>query len=334
MSNILITGGAGFIGCNLVLELAKQNCNIVVVDDFKNSYVAHIQTLAKHFSNIKYFKGNCCDEKFMHLIFKSSNFDTVIHLAAKKYIRESMLKPKEYMNNNMNSLKTVLKLSKKYCIKRVIFPSSASVYGNCDKIPIDEQCPLDPLNPYSKTRVLGEELLTKWSNETNTPVTIFRFSNPIGANTQYFLGDHSKRHQMQLVPYVISKALLNEEIVLRGNNFNTPDGTPIRDFVYVCDLAKIVAQVVLSPQTSNVEIFNLGSGGDGYSTRQIVETTQQVLNKPVKYSFTDSNKFEVAKIISNSSELFNRFNINLTTPLEEIISSQISFQKHIDKNFK
>lgn len=331
MKNILITGGAGFIGLNLALELLEQNHSVIIVDDFKNSYVQHIKNLAKNFKNLTYYKGDCCDEKFMNHLFKSYKFEIVFHLAAKKYIRQSVVKPIEYTNNNINSLKVVLKLSSKYNIKRLMFPSSSSVYGNCNKKIIDEGCNLNPLNPYSQTRALGEHLIAEWSAKAKIPATIFRFANPVGANTKYFLGDHSKQHQMQLFPYVISKAINNQEIVLRGNNFNTPDGTPIRDYIYVSDLARIVAFVTLNSSNTNVEILNLGSGGEGYSTLQIVTATQQVLNKPVSYSFTASSAFEVEKITLNCDKLFNNYAIRPSSTLQQIIQSQIDFEKHITK---
>ncbi len=332
MRNILITGGAGFIGCNLALELANQDCNIVVVDDFKNSYVQHIKNLAKHFTNIKYFKGNCCDERFMNTIFKLSNFDIVIHLAAKKYINESVAKPKEYMDNNINSLKVALEMSKRYKVKRFIFSSSSAVYGNCLKKFIDEDTSINPLNPYAQSKVVGEEMIKTWTKTTQIPATIFRFANPVGANIKHFLGDHSKKHQMQLFPYVSTRAISNEEIVLRGNNFKTPDGTPIRDYIYVGDIAKIVAHVSLNSTNKNVEILNLGSGGNGFSTLQVIQSAQKVLGKPVKYSFVPANNYEITQMVLDCSKLFSQYKITLGKSIDDIMETQIKFVKYLNKN--
>ena len=331
MAKVLITGGAGFIGLNVATQLINNNHNVVIVDDLKNSYVAHINKLLKqHPNNLTFFKGDVRNEKLMNNVFKRNNIDYVIHLAAKKYVAESIKCPTDYEQNNMGCLKTILKLAEKYKVKKFAFSSTSVVYGNATQNPFLETDKLEPLNPYAKTKVMGEKLITEWHNKTGIKTIIFRFTNPVGANTQYMFGDHSKLKKMQLVPYVVNSAINNKQIVLKGNDFNTPDGTPIRSFIHISDLAKAVCNT-MENFNGNFEIFNVGNTQLELSTKQIVLAVQNNLNKKVDLTFTKANPQENAKIACNCSKFENTFNFKCSKTLNDIILSQVAFDNWINK---
>lgn len=329
MKNILITGGAGFIGTNLALELLTQNHKVVVVDAFINARENHIQSLAKQFKNLTYVKADCCSYEEMEKPFQSQHFDIVFHLAAKKSIIDSISNPTEYMNNNMDSLEIILNLCNKYNVGKFVFPSSCSIYGNCKTQPITEDTTPNPLNPYSQSRLLGEQMIQAWNAKTKIPAIIFRVGNPVGANTEYLLGDNGKQNNIQLFPYIVKNAINDNEIILRGNNLNTPDGTAIRDYIHITDLTRIMCFVALD-STDNLEILNLGSGGKGYSVLDIINSAKQLLNKPIKYSFASSNQSEIEEIVLDCSKLYKKYNIRATKTLDDMMLSQIEFEHYLN----
>ena len=332
MSTILITGGAGFLGLNISVELIKNHHNVIIVDDLKNSYASHINNLLKkHPESVKFFKGDVCNKPFIENVFTKTKPDYVLHLAAKKYVTESITHPQEYISNNMNALTTILEISHKHHIKKFAFASTSVVYGNMASKPFSENSPLVGLNPYAQTKIDGENLIAKWHTKTNIPAIIFRFTNPVGANTDYMFGDHSKRKQMQLVPYVVHQAVNNKQILLKGNDFNTPDGTPIRSYFHISDLARAVC-VALENFDDKFEIFNVGTNKLELSTKQIVSALSKTLNNNINYCFAKSNSKENAKISCNFEKFNKKFNFKCKFSLDNIINSQIEFEKHISKH--
>lgn len=327
MKTILITGGAGYLGLNISLPLLESGNTVVIVDDMKNSYSSHINNLLKTYpAQTKFYKGNVCDQKFMKSIFETHKPNIVLHLAALKYVGESIQNPQQYFENNMKSLEVVLSLSKEYNVSRFAFSSSAVVYGNTNNLSATEDFDFNPLSPYAETKCNGEKLIT----ESKLNITIFRFSNPVGANTKLMFGDHSKKHVENLVPYIVKCAIENKPMVFKGNNHPTPDGTAVRDYIFVGDLAKIVSHILLSSSQQN-EVLNISSG-TGYSVLEILKTTEQLLNKPLCYSFKERNENESSISILDNSKLKNNYNIAPQTPLKEIIKTQILFQNHFKNN--
>lgn len=335
MKQILITGGAGYLGLNISLSLLNQTSEIVIVDDMKNSFEEHISVLIENFgSRVSFYQGDVCDYNFMKSIFEKHSFDNVIHLAAYKYVGESVEKPELYKTNNIESLKTILKLCEEFNVSRLSFASSAVVYGNTGSTPINEDCTLSPLSPYAETKCDGEEIIKQWHTQTKIPATIFRFSNPAGSNTKFMFGDHSKKGFDNLIPYIVKSAINDNEMTFKGNDHPTRDGTPVRDYIHVTDLADIVARVLNTSRDSGVEILNV-SRGTGFSLLEIVLTTEKLLNKKLKYQFTSRNNNESSVSILDSTKLTQNYSTDHKFGLEEIISSQIEFYKHISsKEFK
>ena len=324
MKTILITGGAGYLGLNIALEFLNKNNKVVIVDDLKNSYKKNINKLLKTFpENLWFYKGDVCDYDFMKTVFSSHNPDIVFHLAALKYVGESIKKPVIYQKNNLNSLETILKLSKEFNVFRLAFSSSAVVYGNTNNFSVTEDFEFSPLNPYAKTKCDCETMIFKWNTETNIPVTIFRFSNPIGANTKFMFGDKSKKGFENLVPYIVRSALSNKSMIFRGNNHPTPDGTAIRDYLHISDLAEISSTILLT-SSKIYEVLNISSGV-GTSILEILKTTENILNKKLNYSFSEKNQNEASISVLDVSKLKENYSISTKRTVFETIKSQIDF---------
>ena len=330
MKTILITGGAGYIGLNIALSLVQKEHNVIIVDDLKNSHKSHVNRLLKTFPNqTKFYKGNVCDYGFVKDIFANNKIDIVLHLASLKYVGESIKKPKLYTSNNIGSLQTILELSREFNISRLAFSSSAVVYGNTNNIPASENFEFSPLSPYAETKCTCENMLSKWNTETKIPVTVFRFSNPIGANTKFMFGDHSKKGVENLVPYIISSALLDKPMVFKGNDHPTPDGTAVRDYLHISDLAEISSHILLNSK-ENYEEINISSG-KGTSILEIVSEIENILSKKLNYTFCERNKNESSISVLNIEKLKNNYPLFIKHTLSETIKSQIEFFKFISK---
>ena len=331
MKNILITGGAGFLGTNISVKLLEKGYKVFVIDDLKNAYVSHVHLLQKNFPNLKFKKLDVCDLNRLEEVFKNEKFHTVIHLAARKYVGESFIKEKEYVFNNMKSLQNVLFLSKKYGAKHFAFASSITVYGNSEKEKLKESEKYAPVSPYAKTKQFGEEEIQLFAKENQNMIyTIFRFSNPVSANTKYMLGDDSKKHKLNLVSLVCKSIIENKKLVLNGNNHDTKDGTPIRDFFHVEDLAEIVCKV-LEKQTTHFDTINVGISGDGYSVLQIINQTEAILNKKLDYCFGSKKPGDIAKNVCDNNHLLDAYGRHKFRDIKQIIEDEIAFQKSINE---
>ncbi len=330
MKNILITGGAGFIGTNLTVSLADMGYNVVIIDDFKNAYVGHIQSICKKYKTVKYFKHNVIDKAFVINVVKENNIDAVMHLAAKKYIDESFRKTQLYFDNNMQSLDTILQVVEQCKIKNLMFASTITVYGNPKVLPITEQGEYAPICPYAETKMLGEIKIFDWAKQNpDVKVFIYRFSNPIGADIKLMLGDDAKTKSSSLVPYIIDKVSKNQPLTLNGCDHNTPDGTPIRDFIHVKDLANIVAKSFTKDGFCGVNIFNVGCGKNGYSVLQIVQEIQKVFAKTIDYVFGPKRVGDVEKIVCDNSKVMQTFDLTIEHDLGSMLSSHVDFGRHI-----
>lgn len=329
MKEVLITGGAGYIGLNVAVNFLTEGYKVVIVDDLKNSYKKNINRLLKIYDNLSLYVGNVCSYDFMQKIFNNHDFSLVIHLSAKKYVFESILHKRAYLNNNMQSLKVVLQLCKEHKVKKFAFASSITVYGNNAYKNINESEPYAPTSPYALSKQLGEELIKKWQKENANSCIIFRFTNPIGANTKYMLGDNSKLKKISLPAYVVSGALANKQLIFNGNTFNTADGTPVRDYIHVCDLAKIVFEMCKKYNQKQLEIINIGCGKDGYSVLQIVHEIEKFLGRQ-NYSFGAKKEGDVARLVCDNSKL-KSYGLLPRLNLADMLQSEIAFRKYLTK---
>lgn len=289
MKKILITGGAGFIGSHTAVELFAAGYEPIILDNFSNSEKWIIDRIEKiSGKHPVVYEGNCTDKVFVDDLFSKENITGVIHFAAFKTVGESIESPIEYYRNNLDSLLTILEAMKKHKVKNLVFSSSATVYGDPDENPISETAKKKPAtNPYGKTKSMIEDILEDSIIAKNPFSTIsLRYFNPIGAHPSGLLGELPIGTPANLVPYISQTAAkIRPELKVFGDDYDTPDGSGIRDFIHVVDLAKahIATLQYLEKQTTPFyDIFNVGTG-QGTSVKELIQTFENVNNVKVPY---------------------------------------------------
>lgn len=328
MKRVLITGGAGYIGLNMALELIKKDISITIVDDMKNSYREHIDSLISLYPDkISFVEGDVCNISFMEDTIRDNNFDSIIHLSARKYVGESFKQKDEYMRNNLESLRVVLDLMGKYDIKNLMFASSVTVYGNATTM--HEDGILSPISPYAESKKLGEDMIHTWyKSNSEKNILIFRFANPMGANTEYNLGNHPKSGIRNLIGELIHHALSSEPLILHGNNHPTIDGTPVRDFIHILDLARISMDIFTS-DFKGLHTYNLGRG-KGYSVLEMLHMAEEITSKKINFSFGERIMGDVSIVETNIEKIAHTYNIKFTHDLEDMVVSEYEFYKQIN----
>lgn len=326
MQTIFITGGAGYLGTNISLVALQKGYSVVVLDNFENSYTKNINKLKKLYPDTLFvYKGDVRNKLILEHIFVKHKVSTVVHLAAYKYVGESISNPQKYYSNNMGSLEKILDCAERYGVEKFAFASSAVVYGNPKTYPTIESEVLSPLSPYAETKARGEEMISEWNKRTNIPAVIYRFSNPVGAERTYKFGDESKKGVLNLLPYIVTNTLINKPMQFKGNNHDTTDGTAVRDYIYVCDLAKTVISVLEQYNSNTCEIINV-SRGKGFSVLNMLNTVEEELNKRANYTFKPKNEEEASISLLSCEKLNKKYNLYLDTDLKDIVESEIDFR--------
>lgn len=294
---VLVTGGTGFIGSHVCVELLNAGHEVVVIDDFSNSkpiVLDYIKQITG--KEVKFYEFNVLDEEKTEVVFKENNLDSVIHCAAFKAVGESMVKPIEYYTNNLMSTLIVAKLMKKYDVKNIVFSSSATVYGDPEIVPLTENCKLgETTNPYGTSKAMMERILTDVQKANPTmSVTLLRYFNPIGAHESGLIGEDPKGIPNNLMPYIMKVAVGELECLgVFGNDYDTPDGTGVRDYIHVVDLAKGHVLAIEKYTEPGVHITNLGTG-KGYSVLEIVEAFKRVNGVDVPYVIKERRPGDIA----------------------------------------
>jgi UDP-glucose 4-epimerase len=289
-NNILVTGGAGYIGSHTVIELLNNNYNVIIVDNFSNSSINVIDNIYKITGiNVDYFNIDCCDKNKLRKIFESYNFDAVIHFAAYKAVGESMNFPLKYYYNNILSLINVIDLMTEYNCNNIVFSSSASVYGENNKLPLNETSEiLTSKSVYGYTKQICEKIIldsTKVYKDFNA--IILRYFNPIGAHPSIMIGEATNNIPQNLLPYLTKTAVgIYDFLNVYGNDYSTPDGTCLRDYIDIMDLSnahvKSITRLFENINKSNCEIFNIGSG-KGISVLEIIKKFEEVNDVKINY---------------------------------------------------
>ena len=290
-TTVLVTGGAGFIGSHTVVELLNAGYNAVIVDDLSNAsekVVDRIDTIVgeERAKNLTFYKADVNDRAALEQIFADNQIDRVIHFAGFKAVGESVQKPIEYYSNNLGNTLTLVDVMRNHGCKDIIFSSSATVYGVPDSLPLTEQSPKKPAtNPYGWTKWMIEQILTDLhTSDPEWNVVLLRYFNPIGAHPSGLMGEDPKGIPNNLLPYVAQVAIgKRERVHVFGDDYNTPDGTGVRDYIHVCDLATGHAAALnwMNGRTG-VEIFNLGTGR-GTSVLEIVKAFSKACGKDLPY---------------------------------------------------
>ena len=330
--NILLTGGAGYIGSHTIIELDKAGHTVVVVDNLVNSNPIALERVAKITGKqIPFYKADVRDREAMQRVFDENQFDAVIHFAGLKAVGESVEKPLEYYENNMNATFVLLDVMRTNGCKNIIFSSSATVYGDPAIIPITEECPKGHCtNPYGQTKSMLEEVLMdvqKADPEWN--VVLLRYFNPIGAHQSGTIGENPNGIPNNLMPYITQTAVgKRKELGVFGNDYDTPDGTGVRDYIHVCDLAAgHVAALQAIQCKAGLAIYNLGTG-HGYSVLDVVKAFIKVNGVDVPYSIKPRRAGDIATCYCNPAKAKAELGWEAKYGIEEMCRDSWNWQKN------
>ena len=304
--NILVTGGTGYIGSHICVELLESGYDVVVIDDFSNSKPDVLDSIYKITGkHVKFYEFNVLDEEKTEAVFKENKLDAVIHCAAFKAVGESVQKPIEYYTNNLMTTLVVAKMMKKYHVPSIVFSSSATVYGDPEVVPLTEDCKLGvTTNPYGSTKAMMERILTdvQFANPEMS-VTLLRYFNPIGAHESGLIGENPKGIPNNLMPYIMKVATGElKELGVFGDDYDTPDGTGVRDYIHVVDLAvghvKAIKYIFSNP---GLDIINLGTGV-GYSVLDMVKAFSKACGKEIPYEIKPRREGDIAMCYADPSK--------------------------------
>lgn len=302
---ILVTGGAGFIGSHTVIELLDAGHEVVVVDNLVNSSSKSLEVV-EHITGkkIPFYQEDIRDEDILFSIFEKEKPTGVIHFAALKAVGESTQIPLQYYDNNIGGLLSLLKVMEQVQCKNLIFSSSATVYGDPHTVPILEDFPLSVTNPYGRTKLMTEEILKDlYKADSTWNIVLLRYFNPIGAHTSGDLGENPNGIPNNLLPYVTQVAVGKlKEVQFFGNDYPTPDGTGVRDYIHVMDLARghVAAMKKLAPN-SGLNIYNLGTG-QGYSVLEIITNMENVVGHQIPYRIVSRRPGDIASCYADPSK--------------------------------
>ena len=319
---VLVTGGTGFIGSHTVVELLNQDYEVVVIDDFSNSkpdVVGKIKEITN--KDFSFYEGNVCDKILLEKIFNDNKIEAVIHFAGYKAVGESVQKPLMYYRNNIDSTLALCEIMDKYNCKNLVFSSSATVYGNPASLPIKEDFPLSTTNPYGSTKLYIEGILKDlYKSDNNWNIAVLRYFNPIGAHESGLIGENPNDIPNNLMPYIVKVA--NKELDhlnIFGNDYNTKDGTGVRDYIHVVDLslAHIKAIEKITNENSGIDFYNLGTG-NGYSVLELVTTFSKVNNIDVPYQITDRRPGDIDACYADPGYALKELNWKANKGIEEM----------------
>ena len=327
---ILVTGGAGYIGSHTIVDLLKIDTEVQVIDNFSNSSEKVFENIKKITGKkIFYEKIDLLDFNNLSAFFKKSKPSLVIHFAGLKSVSESMENPILYYDVNVNGTINLLKAMDLSGCKEIIFSSSATVYGVPEYFPVDENHKCDPINTYGRTKYFIEHMIKDWSKNTNEKkAIILRYFNPAGAHETGFIGEDPKGIPNNLFPFithVISGK--QKELNVYGNDYNTPDGTGIRDYIHVCDLARgHVLSMDYLKKINDYDIINLGSGR-GFSVLEIINEFQNQLDEKLNYKILGRRDGDLDKLLAKSEKAQKILNWDTKYNLTDIVKDSLAWTK-------
>ena len=332
---ILVTGGTGFIGSHTTVELINAGYKVVIVDNLSNSN-ANVVDGIEEITGVRpaFEQVDCCDYAAMESIFnKYSDIEGIIHFAASKAVGESVEKPLLYYRNNLTSLINLLELMPKHDVKGIIFSSSCTVYGQPDpeNLPVTEDAPIKPAeSPYGNTKQVNEEIIRDYINSgASIKAILLRYFNPIGSHPTAIIGELPNGVPMNLIPYVTQTAMgIREQLKVFGNDYNTPDGTCIRDYIYVVDLAKAHVKAmerVLDTDSDKLEVFNVGTGR-GVSTKEIVDAFEKATGVKVNWTYAPRRAGDIEKVWADPKKANEVLGWKADTSLEDTLKSAWNWQ--------
>lgn len=330
---ILVTGGTGYIGSHTVVELQQNGFEVIIIDNLSNSYVSVVDNIEK-ITGIRptFYKIDLCDEvRTIKFFEENRDIAGIIHFAALKSVGESVDKPLKYYHNNISSLINILKGQKEFGIKNIVFSSSCTVYGQPDELPVTEKAPIKPAwSPYGHTKQISEAIIENTSKVTNIQGVLLRYFNPVGAHESAYIGELPIGIPNNLIPFLTQTAVGKREILkVFGDDYNTPDGTAIRDYIHVTDLAKahVVAinRLINKKNKKKVEVFNLGTG-KGYSVLEVIKSFEKVSDTKLNYKFVERRPGDIEKVWADTNLANEELGWKAEKKLDQMMQSAWSWE--------
>ncbi|PLX27418.1 UDP-glucose 4-epimerase GalE [Candidatus Parcubacteria bacterium] len=339
MKNILVTGGLGYIGSHTVLELIARGYEVFVIDNLSNSHIDTLDRIEKiSGKRPAFFEFDLCDKDRVDKFFSQNQIDSVIHFAASKAVGESMQVPLKYYRNNLLPLMNILEAMIAYNVDRIVFSSSCTVYGQPDKLPVDEKAPVQKAeSPYGNTKQISEEMIadTVRASESMKAISL-RYFNPIGAHESALIGELPIGTPNCLVPYVTQTAIgVREQLTIHGDDYDTPDGTCIRDYLHIVDLAEAHINAIEymhdGGNKDRIGYFNLGTGR-GYSVQEVVDEFEKVTEQKLNYKIGPRREGDVEEVYADPSLAEKELKWKAKRGLGEMLKSAWEWEKNYRKN--
>jgi len=331
---ILLTGGTGYIGSHTAVELIHQGYEVIIVDDLSNSEHRTIESIEKIIgTKPEFHQFDLRNSTSLEKLFKDNKFDGIIHFAAKKAVGESVEKPLLYYDVNLNSMLNLLKLMELHKVSNLVFSSSCTVYGQPSRLPVTEDTPFAlAKSPYGHTKQIGENILNH-TTRTNGQLQALslRYFNPVGAHPSALIGELPVGTPANLVPFITQTvAGLRSKLKVYGNDYNTPDGTAIRDYIHVVDLAKAhvraIEHMLNNEQKKSYEYFNIGTG-KGSSVLEVIQAFERINHTKVPYEVVDRRAGDIVKIYADTTRANNELNWKAQLNLDDMMKSAWKWQK-------
>jgi len=335
---ILVTGGTGYIGSHTCVELINAGYDVVIIDNLSNSkkeVVSYIEKITN--KKVKFYENDVCDKEALRTIFKENKIDAIIHFAGFKAVGESVSKPIMYYRNNLDSTLSLIEVAEEFNVKKLVFSSSATVYGKPKSLPIKEDFDLSTTNPYGTTKLMIEMILKDlYKSDNNWAIAILRYFNPIGAHESGLLGENPNGIPNNLMPYIVKVATGELECLsVFGNDYDTHDGTGVRDYIHVVDLAKGHLKAIEKVLKDNeCDCYNLGTG-NGYSVLDIINTFKKVNDVDVKYEIKPRRSGDIDACYADPSYAKEKLGWSAAKTIEEMCKDSYNFVRNsIDEKNK
>ena len=331
MKRVLVTGGCGYIGSHTVVELQKNGFDVVIVDNLSNSKKSVLYRI-QQITGTKptFYKVDMTDKAALRGVFEKEKFSDVIHFAGLKAVGESVRKPLEYYRNNLDSTMNLLELMREFGVKNIVFSSSATVYGNPATVPITEDFPLSCTNPYGQTKLMIEYILKDlYKADASFNIALLRYFNPIGAHPSGLIGEDPNGIPNNLVPYITQVAVGKlERLNVFGNDYPTRDGTGVRDYIHVVDLAKghLAALKKLS-ENCGLVIYNLGTG-NGYSVLEVLNAFSETVGRPLPYVIAPRRAGDIAECYADPTKAYKELGWKAELDLKRMAEDSWRWQKN------
>ena len=328
---ILITGGAGYIGTHAMVEFLEAGREIICVDNFSNSKPEALNRVKKITGkSFKFYEVDLLDYDALEKVFKENEIDSCIHFAGLKAVGESCEKPLLYYHNNLTSTFNLCKLLAKYNAKRIVFSSSATVYGKPASVPITEDFPTSTTNPYGETKLMIERILSDlYASDNEWSISILRYFNPIGAHKSGLIGEDPKGIPNNLLPYVAQVATGKRACLsIFGNDYNTHDGTGVRDYIHVVDLAKAHLKAIeRAERVTGVERFNVGTG-EGYSVLDIVKAYEKTTGAKINYKIVERRPGDIDECYADPKKAYEVLGWKAENSIEDMCRDSYRWQSN------